>query len=317
MPHSRTIPYNISLQIGNRLDYDYWASIGNYGWEWANVMNYFKKLEDFRDPGAKRDEKYHSRGGPLSVEKARYQLEVGNTFLEAAKFLKLKISKDFAGEDQEGFGWRHQMTRDGYRASSSNSYLKDAKRRPNLTILLRSQVLKIHLGQGRAKGVLVRRGDRVFSAFARREVIVSAGAVESPKLLMLSGIGPGEHLEEMGITTEVDLPVGRNMQSHIGLAEPTFTLEESVAFSLAADLSNPLNYVKYAIWGEGPFRKPAAYEASGFYKTGTNNDSWPDVQIFFISGHKGSDGGLFGADMYNHHPDQVRPWTTQFPRKMN
>ena len=146
----------------------------------------------------------------------------------------------------------------------------------------------------------------MFSAFARKEVIVSAGAIESPKLLMLSGIGPKSHLEEMGIPVEIDLPVGRNMQSHVGLTEPTFTLEESVAFSLIADLTNPLNFVKYALWGEGPFRKPAAYEGSGFYRTGTNNDSRPDVQIFFISGHKGSDGGLFGADMYNHHPDQVR-----------
>ena len=269
------------------------------------MLNYFKKLEDFRDPAEKRDKKYHSRGGPLAVEKARYQLEIGNTFLEAAQFLGLKISQDFAGEDQEGFGWRHQMTRDGARASSSTSYLKDAKKRPNLTILLNSHVLKIHLGHVRARGVLVRRGGRVFSAFARREVIVSAGAVESPKLLMLSGIGPDKHLEEMDIPVKVNLPVGRNMQSHIGLAEPTFTLEENVAFSLIADLANPLNYVKYALWGEGAFRKPVAYEGSGFYRTGTNNDSWPDVQIFFISGHKGSDGGLFGADMYNHHPDQV------------
>ena len=103
------------------------------------MLNYFKKLEDFRDPAEERDEKYHSRGGPLAVEKARYQLEIGNTFLQAAEYLGQKISKDFAGEDQEGFGWRHQMTRDGARASSSNSYLKDAKWRPNLTILLRAQ----------------------------------------------------------------------------------------------------------------------------------------------------------------------------------
>ena len=271
------------------------------------MINYFKKLEDMREPVAEKDSKYHSRGGPLAVERARHQLEIGNTFLEAAKFLGLKISEDFAGEEQVGFGWRHQMTRDGRRASSSNSYLKGALGRPNLTVLLRARALKVHLRGGRAKGVLVQRGERTFSAFARREVIVSSGAIESPKLLMLSGIGPREHLEARGISVEVDLPVGRNMQSHVGLMEPTFTVEERVSFSLFADLANPLNYVKYALWGEGPFRKPSAYEGSGFYRTGLNNDSWPDVQIFFISGHMGSDGGLFGADMYNHHPDQVRP----------
>ena len=146
-----------------------------------------------------KDSKYHSRGGPLTVERAGHQLEIGQTFLAACRHLGLKISDDFSGEEQLGFGYRHQMTRDGARASSSNTFLREAIHRPNLSVMLYSMVDKILIDGGRAKGVLIRRGTELRRVFAKREVIVSAGAIETPKLLMLSGIGPAEHLLEMGI----------------------------------------------------------------------------------------------------------------------
>ncbi len=99
------------------------------------------------------------------------------------------------------------------------------------------------------------------------------------------------------------------MQSHFGLNEPVFTVDDWVTYNLLADVLNPLNVARYFLWGSGPFRKPSAYEASGFYRTGLNNASWPDVQIFFISAHMGSDGALLAANMYNYDSAQVRSFS--------
>ena len=291
---------------GHRDDYDLWESRGNYGWSFEELLPYFKKSEDFRDKVSERDSAFHGRGGPLTVERARGPSILSELFFEAAESVGVPVTEDFSGEGQVmGVGLRHQTSIDGKRVSSSNSFLAGAKNRTNLTILLGVQVQKILLEKRRAKGVLVQRNGRTQRFIAKREVILSAGAVASPQLLMLSGIGPKEHLEETGIPLEVDLPVGENLQCHYGHSEPSFLINKSIAPNPLFNALNPFNFLSYLSHGSGPLRTVAGLEAVGFYRTGLHNETWPDVQVLMVSGHFGSDGGVSSARNFNLNKDQV------------
>ncbi len=187
---------------GHKLDYDRWEAMGNYGWSYRDVLPYFKKSEDFREESQPEDSTFHSKGGPLAVEKAGFHSPLAELFLNASRKAGLAVNGDFCGSDQlMGVGLRHQATLDGVRVSSANAFLPDASERPNLTVILESTVQRILFGGAKeniARGVLVKTGGRLVRIFARREVILSAGAVASPQLLMLSGIGPRDHLEVSG-----------------------------------------------------------------------------------------------------------------------
>ena len=294
---------------GHRDDYDFWESRGNYGWSFEELLPYFKKSEDFRDRVSERDSAFHGKGGPLTVERARGPSILSELFFEAAGALGVPVTEDFSGEGQAmGVGLRHQTSRSGRRVSSANSFLAGAKNRTNLTILLGVQAQKILLEKHRAKGVLVRqRNGRTRRFMAKREVILSAGAVASPQLLMLSGIGPREHLDEVGVgDVVVDLPVGKNLQCHYGHSEPTFLIDKSVAPNPLFNALNPFNFLSYISHGSGPLRTAAGLEAVGFYRTGLHNESWPDVQVLMVSGHFGSDGGVSSARNFNLNKVQVK-----------
>ena len=291
---------------GHRDDYDLWESRGNYGWSFKELLPYFKKSEDFRDEVSDRDSPFHGKGGPLTVERAQGPSFLSQLFFEAAEAVGVPLTEDFSGEGQVmGVGLRHQTSIGGKRASSSNSFLAGARNRTNLTILLGVQAQKILLERRRAKGVLVRRNGRTQRFMAKREVILSAGAVASPQLLMLSGIGPKEHLEEMGISSEVELPVGKNLQCHYGHSEPSFLIDKRVAPNPLFSALNPVNFLRYLFQGSGPLRTVAGLEAVGFYRTGLHNETWPDVQVLMVSGHFGSDGGVSSARNFNLNQDQV------------
>ena len=292
---------------GHRKDYDFWDSAGNYGWSFEELLPYFKKSEDFRGKMSERDSAFHGKGGPLTVERARGPTRLSELFFEAAESLGIQVTGDFSGEEQvSGVGLRHQTSNGGKRVSSANSFLAGARRRPNLTLLLRVQVQKILVVKRRATGVLVERDGRTHRFMAKREVIVSAGAVASPQLLMLSGIGPREHLEEVGIDVVADLPVGKNLQCHYGHSEPSFLIDKSVAPNPLFSALNPFNFLSYFYSGSGPLRTVAGLEAVGFYRTGLHNESWPDIQVLMVSGHFGSDGGISSARNFNLNPAQVR-----------
>ena len=182
---------------GRPLDYDLWEADGCPGWGWKDVKPYFLKSED-NSRGSSED---HSTGGPLRVEDPRSPRELTHRFLEAADSVGIPYIDDYNGPEQDGAAIAQVTQRRGRRWSTNDAYLSPARKRPNLTILTGTDALNIEFDGPRAIGVRYRRGRRRIeqTASANREVILSAGAIASPQLLMLSGVGPADHLHEMGV----------------------------------------------------------------------------------------------------------------------
>ncbi len=197
---------------GNPADYDGWAQMGCRGWSWEEVLPFFRKSENYRGGG---DPAYRGRGGPLEVEDYRTVLDLTHAFVEAAGQAGFPRSPDLNGANPEGAG-HSQMTRRGrLRASTARTFLARAKRRPNLRIETGAVATGLVLEGGRCVGATWRQGGAERSARAARETIVSGGAVNSPHLLQVSGIGPAAHLRAIGVEVRHDLPgVGANLQDH-------------------------------------------------------------------------------------------------------
>jgi choline dehydrogenase-like flavoprotein len=195
---------------GNPLDYDLW---GVPGWSWNDLLPYFLKAEDHAG-GASR---WHQSGGPLGVTTPALPHPFSTAFLAAAERAGIPPNPDFNGERQDGAGLFALTQRDGLRASAADAYLHPAASRPNLTVLTGVEASRIVFdGTGAATGVVCVRAREQVTYAAQREVIVCAGSYNSPKLLMLSGIGPGDHLREHGIEVLADVPaVGSNLQDHL------------------------------------------------------------------------------------------------------
>lgn len=198
---------------GQAEDYDHWETLGNSGWGWRDVLPYFRKLEsNDNDP----NDQIRGTHGPLAVTSIRARHELIEAVIGAAQKLGVKRTTDFNGRDQSGVGYYQLTTRNGLRMSSAKAYLKPARGRPNLSILTNSHATKILFEAKRATGVSIRQGHADRTLTARRGVILSAGALQSPQLLMLSGIGDAAHLEEHGIPVLLDRPaVGRDLQDHL------------------------------------------------------------------------------------------------------
>ncbi|HMX11696.1 MAG TPA: choline dehydrogenase [Burkholderiaceae bacterium] len=197
---------------GQREDYDHWAALGNAGWGWDEVLPYFVKSEH-NQRGASA---VHGAGGPLKVSDigARHDLIEG--FIAGAAQLGVRRCEDFNGGDQEGAGYYQLTTWKGWRCSSATAYLKPARRRANLRIETGAQATGLIIEGGRAVGLRWRQGGRERSARCRAELLVAAGAIQSPQLLQLSGIGPAELLRRHGIPVVQDRPgVGENLQDHL------------------------------------------------------------------------------------------------------
>ena len=198
---------------GNAADYDTWAQMGCRGWSYEEVLPFFRKSERFGDG----DGAYRGRDGPLSVEPYRTVLPLTHAFVEAAQQVGFAYSEDLNGRDQEGVGYS-QMTRNRrWRASTARAFLSRAKRRPNLRVVTNAMVTGLTLDRagGRCTGVRYGVGEREREAGASREVILSGGAVNSPHLLQISGIGPADHLRDIGVEPVLHLPgVGDNLQDH-------------------------------------------------------------------------------------------------------
>ncbi len=199
---------------GNRSDYDAWAASGAEGWSYEDVLPYFRKAEGNR----RFANRYHGTDGPLAVSDPISPLPISAAFIRAAQQAGIPYNPDFNGAVQEGVGYHQTTTREGRRGSAAVSYLHPVRKRPNLTVITRAQASRIILENGRAVGVEYRRegGSGLERAMASQEVIVTSGAIGSPKLLMLSGIGAADELRRHGIEIAVDLPgVGRNLQDHL------------------------------------------------------------------------------------------------------
>jgi 4-pyridoxate dehydrogenase len=197
---------------GNRGDYDRWAQKGARGWSYADVLPYFQRCETWQNG----ENTWRGGSGPIGTEFAKTRDPVYAAWLEAAKAAGFPVTDDYNGQQQEGFGRGQYTIRNGYRSSAATAYLKPVRHRRNLVVETSAHVTRVILQGTRATGVelLTASGDKLEVA-AAREVILAAGAFNTPPLLMLSGIGPAAHLREMDIKPVVDLPVGRNLQDHL------------------------------------------------------------------------------------------------------
>jgi choline dehydrogenase len=197
---------------GHRADYDHWAALGNPGWSYAEVLPYFRKLEH----NIRGASEWHGAHGPLWVSDIRAKHELVEALIAAGAELGIPPNDDFNGATQEGTGYYQLTTRRGFRCSTAVAYLRPARRRPNLAVETNARATRIVLDGRRAAGIVYRQGGREQIANARREVIVAAGALQSPQLLQLSGIGPPELLQRFGINVvHVLHGVGENLQDHL------------------------------------------------------------------------------------------------------
>ncbi|MFF4548400.1 GMC family oxidoreductase [Streptomyces sp. NPDC001435] len=253
---------------GNRADYDGWAAAGATGWGYADVLPYFRRSED----NERGEDQFHGVGGPLTVSDGRSEHPLASAFVQAAQQAGHKATDDFNGESQFGVG-RYQLTqRNGMRCSTAVSYLHPALERPNLTVLSAARAHRVVIESGRATGVEVERGGTIEMVRAEREVILSAGAYESPKLLMLSGIGPAAALSAFGIDVIRDLPVGQGLQDHY-MTLLNFRTDAESLISAAS----PENAALLQSEGRGPLTSNIG-EAGGFFRSRYGMDA-PDLQF--------------------------------------
>ncbi|MFQ5565429.1 MAG: choline dehydrogenase [Paracoccaceae bacterium] len=200
---------------GHARDFDHWAEAGAEGWAYADVAPYFDRMETWHNGGHGGDDGWRGRSGPLHVTRGRRRNPLDRAFVEAGRQAGFELTGDYNGEQQEGFGPMDRTIWKGRRWSTANAYLRPALTRPNCD-LIRCFARRVVIEDGRAVGVEIERGGRVETVGARREVIVAASSINSPKILMLSGIGPAAHLAEHGIDVAVDRPgVGQNLQDHL------------------------------------------------------------------------------------------------------
>ncbi|MEZ5929786.1 MAG: choline dehydrogenase [Parvularculaceae bacterium] len=265
---------------GTPSDYDGWAKLGCEGWSWNDVLPYFKKAED-QQHGASD---LHGKGGPLTVSDLRYHNPLCDTFLDAARELQLPFTDDFNGPKQEGMGYYQVTQRGGQRCSAAVAYLHPAMTRSNLTVISDAHAERITFEGKRATGVRYRRKGVSETVTAKREVIVSAGAFQSPQLLMLSGVGPADHLAKNGINVVADVPeVGLNLQDHLDYILLRKTRSpDSIGMSLPFIMRAFSSFNAYRKRKEGPFTSNLA-EAGGFLKTDPSLAD-PDIQLHFIPG---------------------------------
>lgn len=264
---------------GNQRDYDYWEELGNPTWNWQNVTQYFKKSENNRDANMVANKNYHSTGGPINVNYFN-TVEPGQTIMfDSFREIGVKEIYDCNGDDHLGF-FKPQVTADyGTRWSTAKGFLIPAKDRPNLHIIKHAHVTKLKFNKdGSVGGVHFLINEKTpLCANARKEVILSAGAIRSPQILMLSGIGPYNHLRKHGIDVKQKLAVGKNLQDHL-FVPLVFTLHKSTA-QVGAPIALADALYQYAIHRTGDLAN--VLNLSGFIST-LNDPKYPDIQFFVI-----------------------------------
>ena len=263
---------------GQPRDFDDWAAMGNPGWGYRDVLPYFVRSEN---NGSYADSPWHGRSGPIRVSHIPRPNPMIAAFLEAMRSLGFKRCEDFNGPDPEGYGLRQGTIRNGRRDSTAVAYLRPARARSNLDVRTESLATRILFENGRAVGVQVERAGQLQRLQACREVVVCAGAVQSPQILLLSGIGDGEALRALGIEARQHLPgVGANYHDHLAagiLME--MSNSESYGISLRAAPRGAWNLLEYALFRRGPFASNV-FEANAFVRSAPDRHR-PDLQIVF------------------------------------
>ncbi|WP_421701187.1 choline dehydrogenase [Aliiroseovarius sp.] len=265
---------------GHAKDFDHWAESGADGWAYADVLPYFKRMETWHDSGHGGDAEWRGKDGPLHVTRGPRNNPLHAAFVKAGQQAGYQVTKDYNGQQQEGFGPMEQTVWQGRRWSAANAYLKPALKRDNCDVI-RALARKVVIEGGRAVGVEIERGGKIEVIRANAEVIIAASSINSPKLLMLSGIGPAKHLAEHGIDVVADRAgVGQNLQDHL-----------EVYFQLAA--KQPITLFRYwtlfwkgVIGAQWLFTKKGLgasnqFESAAFIRSRAGVE-YPDIQYHFL-----------------------------------
>ncbi len=286
---------------GVRADYDEWARLaGDERWRWSNVLPYFLRSEgNSRGAGA-----LHAADGPLAVSDLRYHSELSAALVEAAVAAGHPRNDDFNGPVQAGFGLYQVTQRDGARCSAATAYLSPARGRGNLTVLTHASCERVLLDHGRAVGVQLRRRGRRSERIEAGEVILAGGTINSPQLLMLSGIGPAGHLREHGITVACDLPgVGANVSDHLDIC----TLVRCTQPVTYDHLHDSMVAMQFLLRRRGVGTSNLA-EAGGFVRSRHAHDARCDMQFHFLPALLDDHGRhRLDGDGYTLHACALKP----------
>ncbi|HET7844781.1 MAG TPA: choline dehydrogenase [Xanthomonadales bacterium] len=259
---------------GQAGDYDAWAAAGNPGWDFASLLPYFRRSEH-QERGASE---WHGTGGQLNVQDLRHHNPLSAVFLDAAEQAGFARTDDFNARQPHGFGWYQVTQKNGARWSTAAGYLREARGRANLTVLTRARTSRVLLDGGRAVGVEYRRWGRTHRAEAAREVILAGGAVNSPQLLMLSGIGAPARLTPHDIAVRHALPgVGANLHDHLD-ACTMYRCTQPITYDRTNDVAIALDYYLHR---RGAGTSNVA-EAGGFVRSRLASDERADVQFHFV-----------------------------------
>jgi choline dehydrogenase len=286
LPRGRTVGGSSSMNAmiyirGNRADFDGWRAGGAHGWGHEDLLPYFLRSED----NERGPSEHHAVGGPLTVSDTRSANPMMEAFLAAAGELGRPDNPDFNGQTQDGYGWYQLTQRDGHRCSAAVAFLHPARPRPNLTVISDVQVHRVILEGGRATGIVAARLQEQLTFHAEAEVILCAGAYNSPQLLQLSGIGNPDDLTRVGVTPQVALAqVGRNLQDH-SIANLGWTTDLPHSLRAASD---PAHVRRFAAEGRGPLTSNWA-EAGAFLRVGPRTAA-PDVQLHAVPAYNLEDG---------------------------
>ena len=291
---------------GQPQDYDRWRQMGNLGWGWDDLLPLFKRSEAWEgaaDPVRGGD-------GELSVSRSRQSWQVVDAWVEAARSAGFTFNPDYNGKSQEGVGYFQLTARNGLRCSSAKAFLKPVRSRPNLTVFTEMQVDRIELADRRAVAVRGRRLGTPLRIAARSEIILSAGAIGSPQILMLSGIGEPEHLAALGIALKHQLPgVGQNLQDHLQ-ARPVYRCAAPTINTRTRGLFNQARIgLEYMLNRSGPLTLAASL-GTGFLKTRPDLET-PDIQFHiqpFSANNPTTDTDDF--DAFTASVLQLRPEST-------
>ena len=274
---------------GQAEDYDRWQALGNKGWSYKDVLPYFRRSED-QERGA---DVYHGIGGPLKVSDLRLRRPIAQYFIDAAQQVGIPLNEDYNGAGQEGVAYFQQTAYKGLRWSTAKGFLRPARKRPNLTVVTRAQATRILLENKRAVGVeyLESGVTHVARARARGEVILAAGAINSPQLLQVSGIGPGDVLSRAGVAVAHELPgVGRNLQDHLQVRLVFKTNQRTLNDEVNSLAKRFWVGLKYLLTRTGPLTL-AASQVAVFTRSNPSVDR-PDIQFHMqpLSADKPGDG---------------------------
>lgn len=263
---------------GQPQDFDHWRQLGNAGWSFADVLPYFRSAED-QERGA---DEFHGTGGPLAVSDVSEPHPLCEAFITAAQQAGFPRNDDFNGRTQDGAGYFQLTARQGRRCSTAVGYLRQTRRRPNLKIAPNALATRILFSGRRAAGVEYRQGGQTFTARAEGEVLVAGGAVNSPQILQLSGVGPAALLRSLGIEVIADMPgVGADLQDHFQVRFAYRCTEPITANDVVNDMRRRVAAgLRYIFFRKGLLTIGAGY-AGGFFRTDPALAA-PDVQIHFI-----------------------------------